>query len=192
MEKQRENQIIYADPESCLGCHSCELSCAVAHGGDSLYGAVAAKLALRPRNRVVATDGVMLPMQCRQCEDAPCSFACPTGAILQEDGLVKIHEKNCVGCKLCVMVCPFGAITVKSEQQPDCRGRTNRGVAKKCDLCSDWRTSNGKSSPACVEACPTGAIALVDLENYRQALLAARAKELAQSHKHINLRKVKV
>jgi len=191
MEKKQENQIIYADPESCLGCHSCELSCAVAHGGNNLLGAVAAKLPLRSRNRVVAADGVMLPVQCRQCEEAPCTFACPTGSIFQEGGLVKIHERNCVGCKLCVMVCPFGAITVNSEQHPDYQSRTNRGVAKKCDLCADWRERNGKASPACVVACPTRAIELVDLQNYRTALQAARAKELAQSHKHLKMRKVK-
>ncbi len=191
MGKRRENEIIYADPEKCLGCHSCELSCAVAHGQGDLQSAVAGGLSLRPRNRVVLADGVMMPMQCRQCEDAPCAFACPTGAILQEAGQVRIRERNCVGCKLCVMVCPFGAIAVTAEEKPDCRGRTNRGVAKKCDLCVDWRARTGKASPACVEACPTKAVSLVDLEAYRLALFEARAAELAQSHKHLKLRKVK-
>jgi carbon-monoxide dehydrogenase iron sulfur subunit len=191
MGKQRENEIIYADPEKCLGCHSCELSCAVAHGEGDLQGAVARGLSLRPRNRVVLADGVRMPMQCRQCEDAPCVFACPTGAILQEDGQVKIREKNCVGCKLCVMVCPFGVIFVAAEGEPDSKGRTNRGVAKKCDLCLDWKVRTGKALPACVDACPTKAISLVDMDAYRRVLLEARAAELAQSHKHLNFRKVK-
>lgn len=191
MGKQRENEIIYADPEKCLGCHSCELSCAVAHSQGDLQSAVAGGLSLRSRNRVVMADGVMMPMQCRQCEDAPCVFACPTAAILQEDGQVKIHEKNCVGCKLCVMVCPFGAISVAAEGEPDCKGRTNRGVAKKCDLCADWKARTGKASPACVEACPTKAISLVNMDAYRRALLEARAAELAQSHKRLKFRKVK-
>ncbi|BCR03160.1 iron-sulfur protein [Desulfuromonas versatilis] len=190
MGKQRENQIIYADPETCLGCHSCELSCAVAHGAGDLQGAVAGGQLLRPRNKVVLTGGICMPMQCRQCEDAPCAFACPTGAVVQEDGQVRIREKNCVGCKLCVMVCPFGAVSVAAEDKPDGRFRTNRGVAKKCDLCADWRARSGRTSPACVEACPTRSLRLVDMEAYRRALREARAAELALSHKHLSLRKV--
>lgn len=189
MGKNRENEIIYADPEKCLGCHSCELSCAVAHGETNLQEAVALGRSLRPRNHVVLADGVRMPMQCRQCEDAPCVFACPTGAILQEDGQVKIREKNCLGCKMCVMVCPFGAIAVAAEEQPGVSSRTNRGVAKKCDLCADYRARSGKAAPACVEACPTRAVSLVNIAAYRRALLEARAAELAQSHKYLKLRK---
>ncbi len=191
MGKQRENEIIYADPEKCLGCHSCELSCAVAHGEGDLQSAVAGGRSLRPRNKVVLADGIRMPMQCRQCEDAPCAFVCPTGAILQQDAQVQLREKNCVGCKMCVMVCPFGAISVAAEEEPGVKGRTNRGVAKKCDLCADWRTRSGKTDPACVEACPTKAVSLVDIQAYRLALVEARAAELAQSQKHLKLGKVK-
>lgn len=184
---QRENAIIFCDQERCLGCHSCELSCAVAHGGCNLFQAAERALILRPRNRVVSAAGVTMPVQCRQCEDAPCAFACPTGAILQEDGMVVIREKNCVGCKVCVMVCPFGAISVKAESDAAPDGRTNRGVARKCDLCS--RT--GREIPACIEACPTKAITLVDMDQLRQSLLEARVTELAQSHRYLTNRKVK-
>lgn len=186
-KQQRENAIVFSDPEKCLGCHSCELSCAVAHGGYDLHAAAVQGLTLRPRNRVVAAGGVTMPVQCRQCEDAPCAFACPTGAILQEEGMVGIREKNCVGCKVCVMVCPFGAISVKAEADAPPDGRTNRGVARKCDLCA--RT--GREVPACIEACPTRALSLVDLEAFRQSLLEARVAELAQSHGYLIQRKVK-
>lgn len=185
----RENVIIYAAPEKCLGCHSCELACAVAHGeAHDLLEAVARDLPLHPRNRVVLGDGVTMPIQCRQCEDAPCTFACPTGACRQAGGQIQINEQACVGCKLCAMVCPFGAITVRAEEVVAEDSRTHRGVAKKCDLCVSWRAANGKADvTACVEACPTGAIRLVDLIAYRQALAEARARELAQSHRHMRL-----
>ncbi|GFO67525.1 iron-sulfur protein [Geomonas limicola] len=184
---QRENAIVFSDAERCLGCHSCELACALAHGGQGLHQAALAGLTLRPRNRVVAAAGVTMPVQCRQCEDAPCAFACPSGAIAQEAGRVVIREKNCVGCKVCIMVCPFGAITVKAEADTVPDGRSNGGVARKCDLCAD----TGRDLPACVEACPTKAVSLVDLEELRQSLMEARAAELAQTHKHLALRKVK-
>lgn len=186
MPSKRENEIIYADADRCLTCHSCELACAVAHsdGGDML-SAIAVGAPLLARNHVVAFDGGAMPMQCRQCEDAPCTFACPTGACRQADGRVDIVEQHCIGCKLCVMVCPFGAITVRSEDHHAEEACTNRGVAKKCDLCTDWRAANGKSEPACVDACPTKAIRVIDLEAYRVALRAVRAREIAQSHRHM-------
>jgi carbon-monoxide dehydrogenase iron sulfur subunit len=188
MKNQRhENAIVFADPERCLGCHSCELSCAVAHSGCDLYVAADRRLSLRPRNRVVAAGGAMMPIQCRQCEDAPCAFACPTGAILQHEGIVTIREKNCVGCKVCVMVCPFGAISVKSSADLEAHGRTNQGVARKCDMCAH----TGRETPACIEACPTKAISLVDLDALRQSLLEARVAELAHSHTYLKQRKVK-
>ncbi|GLZ24116.1 iron-sulfur protein [Stutzerimonas stutzeri] len=186
--KAKENVIIYADAQRCLGCHSCELACAVAHGGGvSLVDAVMQNLHLHPRTKVVVADDVMMPMQCRQCENAPCALVCPTGACRQVDGQVQINESNCVGCKLCVMVCPFGAITVRSDQTKDFYSVTNQGVAQKCDLCSDWREENGKTTTACAEACPTKAISLIDMHLYREALIKARAKELAQSHKNMSL-----
>jgi carbon-monoxide dehydrogenase iron sulfur subunit len=188
MQLVEENVIIYANPELCLACHSCELACAVAHAeGMDLLSAVVQELPLHPRNRVVIADDVTLPMQCRQCEDAPCTFACPTGACRQADGRVQILEKNCIGCKQCVMVCPFGAITVCSEEHVGKDSITNRGVAKKCDLCVDWRARTGKTETACVEACPTKAIVLVNIKKYRQALVEARARELAQSHRHMRI-----
>jgi carbon-monoxide dehydrogenase iron sulfur subunit len=186
-KKQRENAIVFSDPDKCLGCHSCELSCAVAHSGCDLFTAAAQGLTLRPRTSVVAAAGVTMPVQCRQCEDAPCAFACPTGSIRQEDGMVVIREKNCVGCKVCVMVCPFGAISVKPESDSVTDGRTNRGVARKCDLCA----TTGRELPACMEACPTKAISLIDLDELRRSLVEARVAELAQSHRYLTQRKVK-
>lgn len=186
--KEKENVIIYADAQRCLGCHSCELACAVAHGGsEGLISAVMEDMRLHPRTKVVVADDVMMPMQCRQCENAPCALVCPTGACRQADGQVQINENNCVGCKLCVMVCPFGAITVRSDSAKDFYSVTNQGVAQKCDLCVSWREENGKSTTACVEACPTKAISLIDMHHYREALIKARAKELAQSHKNMSL-----
>jgi len=186
--KESENKIIYADAQKCLGCHSCELACAVAHGGDNdLFSSVINQLPLHSRTKVVVSDNVMMPMQCRQCENAPCAMVCPTGACRQENGQVQIEESNCVGCKLCVMVCPFGSITVKRDVFKDDEVSTNQGVAKKCDLCKSWCAENDKTETACMEACPTKAISLVNMGEYRIALVQARAKELAQAQKHMNL-----
>ncbi|UFS68552.1 4Fe-4S dicluster domain-containing protein [Geomonas sp. RF6] len=184
--QQRENAIVFCDAEKCLGCHSCELACAVAHGGKDLHTSALLGMTLRPRTKVVAVADIMMPVQCRQCEDAPCAFACPSGSIRQEEGLVTIQQQTCMGCKACVMVCPFGAISVKgSGDGGPARTRTNRGVAHKCDLCA----GTGRETPACVEGCPRKALSLIDLEEYRQTLREARVAELAQSHKYLKKRK---
>jgi len=185
LERIKENYFIYADPTKCLGCKSCELACAVAHADSDLLTAVAQRLRLQPRNSVVQSNNLIMPIQCRQCEDAPCALACPTGAIYQEEGMVKINEKSCVGCKVCVMVCPFGAITVTTDEDENESSRTKKGKARKCDLCYSRMKDNKELSCACVEACPTKAIMLVDIESYRKKLLEARAKEAVQAYKHI-------
>lgn len=185
---EKENVIIYANAQKCLGCHSCEMACATAHGGGGdLVGSVLQQLPLHARIKVVASGAVTLPMQCRQCENAPCALVCPTGACRQADGQVQINEQTCVGCKLCVMVCPFGAVTVRRNGAKNEYSVTNQGVAQKCDLCAQWRAEQGKSATACVEACPTKAISLVNMQDYREALIQARASELAQSQQNIFL-----
>lgn len=181
--KAPPNKIIYADPGHCLGCHACEMACAVAHSeADDLFEAAALE-GLRPRTHVVAVDGDCVPIQCRQCEEAPCAKVCPTSAMRQEGsiGTVHVEIESCIGCKLCTMVCPFGAVSVPSVVKSD--GRRRGGVATKCDLCTEWRVRVGSDKTACEQACPTRAVKLVDLESYRAALVRARAAEVAAAHR---------
>lgn len=191
MKPDRENEVIFSDADKCLGCHSCELACAMAHGEGNLFEAVASKKMFHSRTRVVTTGEYTIPVQCRQCENAPCVIVCPTKAIEQKDGRVVIYEKNCIGCKLCIKVCPFGAITVITDGAIQDGKKKKRGVAKKCDLCAGLRDLQGhEKEPACVEACPTGAIKLVNMEKYRAALLEERAREIACAHNRLKLNMV--
>lgn len=105
-----------------------------------------------------------VPIQCRHCEDAPCITVCPTAAIHrhQVNDPVLIDKERCIGCKFCLMVCPFGVIDVS---------RDGKAVVK-CDLCIA-RTEAGQE-PACVEACPTGALKIVSVKE-----LAATRRKLA-------------
>jgi Fe-S-cluster-containing hydrogenase component 2 len=147
-----EGPFILVDPDRCLGCHTCEIACAVAHtNAGNLIGAVLANELLHRRNRVVQVDGVKLSTQCRQCEDAPCVRVCPTGATYRTETITAVDQERCIGCRLCMIVCPFGAIHVGTA---DIRGRQKR-AAFKCDLCT-----GRPDGPACVEACPTGALSL--------------------------------
>ena len=87
-----------------------------------------------------------LMVQCQHCADPPCATVCPTQATyIRDDGVVLINEKLCVGCKYCLVACPYQARIFDEE----------RGVADKCWLCLDWVLAGGV--PACVQACIPGA-----------------------------------
>jgi carbon-monoxide dehydrogenase iron sulfur subunit len=178
-------KIIVVDERRCLGCKSCELECALAHGqADSLVEALAAEELLQPRVRVEplrqrprAEPGqpppgsAAMPLQCQHCQDAPCILACPSEAIrrLDEDAPVLIDAQRCIGCKFCLMVCPFGMIELSRDGK----------AMIKCDLCVQ-RVEAGRE-PACVSACPTGALQFVELDEYlrqRRRQAAARVAEI--------------
>jgi carbon-monoxide dehydrogenase iron sulfur subunit len=93
---------------------------------------------------------VSLAVRCQHCVDAPCVAACLTAAMHRdpEAGTVLVDPTRCMGCWTCVLVCPYGAVF------PD----EARGIAVKCDLCPD------RVQPACVEACPNGALVLEEVE----------------------------
>ena len=153
-----EGPFILVNPERCLGCHTCKLACAAAHTeAGSIIGAVLAGERLHARNNVVQVkadpdgDIVKLSAQCRQCEDAPCVRVCPTGATCRTETYTAVDQRLCIACRLCMMVCPFGAIHVATTEVA---GREKR-AAFKCDLCVDR-----PDGPACVEACPTKALSL--------------------------------
>jgi len=76
---------------------------------------------------------------------------CPTGATYRTETYTAVDQRLCIGCRLCMMVCPFGAIHVSTT---DLAGR-EKVAAFKCDLRVDR-----PGGPACVEACPTKALSL--------------------------------
>jgi len=135
--------------EKCLACKSCEIACAVVH---SKSGVLEEAVAESPRpQRMVTVEAAgefAVPLQCRHCEDAPCISVCPTAAIHREevDGPVLIEQDKCIGCKYCLVVCPFGVIELSRDGK----------AMVKCDLCYE-RAKTGQI-PACVEACPTKAL----------------------------------
>jgi carbon-monoxide dehydrogenase iron sulfur subunit len=145
-------KIIVTDLKKCVGCHSCELACAVSRSqSKELAQAILEYPKPATRVRVIGIGHQPVPLQCQQCEDAPCAAVCPSAALyrLGKDQTVLFKRELCIGCSSCVLVCPFGAIR-----------RADGGVMAKCSLCWD-RLAEGKQ-PACVEACPTKARKLVE------------------------------
>jgi len=168
-----EGPFILVNPERCVGCHTCELACAAAHTeAGSVLGAVLSGERLQPRNRVLQVDTVKLSTQCRQCEDAPCVRVCPTGATYRTETYTAVDQRLCIGCRLCMMVCPFGAIRVTNATV----GGREKRAALKCDLCVDR-----PGGPACVEACPTQALSLRYPREVMQQATQVTAKQFLEA-----------
>ncbi|MBW2011317.1 MAG: 4Fe-4S binding protein [Deltaproteobacteria bacterium] len=138
---------ITTDPKKCIACHVCEVQCKAVHNIPA--GVALGKIVvLGPKfvNGVATMSSVFLP--CFHCEEAWCLKACRKKAIQRrdKDGLVYIKEESCVGCKACIKACPW--------RIPQWNPATRKVV--KCDMCME-RIDQGKE-PACVAACPTGAL----------------------------------
>ena len=121
-----------------------------------------------------------VPLQCRDCDDAPCIKVCPTGATSRVSGAepVLVDESKCIGCAYCVEACPFGVILVVPRDTPGASGGGKAVI--KCDLCVD-RQAEGLE-PACVASCPVGALAFEEVDRGAQkarARAAARAAAYA-------------
>jgi len=173
-KSKASGRMIVCRIERCMGCRSCEIACALAHAAsDNLYDAILEQPQPQRRVRVEPAGAGACPMQCQHCEDAPCLEACPSGALRRatENGPVLVDAERCIGCKFCVMACPFGAIEMS---------RDGRAVVK-CDLCIK-RTQAGEE-PACVSACPTRALAFVDIDEYNRRKRRAAAEMLQAAQK---------
>ena len=163
------NKAIVVNIGKCMACKSCELACALVHSKSKvLEDAITESPA--PQNMVAVEQAgeFGIPMQCRHCADAPCVSICPTAAMHRHEvnSPVLIDKDKCIGCRMCVMACPFGAIDIT---------RDGKAVVK-CDLCIE-RTKAGEN-PSCVESCPTGALEYRELSEY---LIEQRRSVAAQA-----------
>ncbi len=95
-----------------------------------------------------------LPVMCQHCAEPPCVDVCPTGASFKRaDGIVLVDKHNCIGCRYCMMACPYKVRSFIHEDLTDQKSHAPRGkgTVEGCTLCVH-RIDDGKS-PACVDAC---------------------------------------
>ncbi len=160
--------MIVVKAHRCTGCKSCEIACAVEHSASQdLFTAILEDPAPVPRVGVAQGEGFVVPLQCRQCADAPCMAVCPTHALRRADknSPVVLSAEQCIGCTWCVLACPFGVIKLDERHH----------AIIKCDQCVE-RLARGEQ-PACVVACPTGAL---EFKSQQDVLTEKREAYLVQ------------
>lgn len=156
------------DLKRCIGCHECSVACksnnnlpnniwwnrVLTVGGETMDTASGTY----PNNLHMS----FLPINCQHCENPPCVAACPTGASFKrdEDGIVLVDYDKCIGCRLCMVACPYNARSFNWSEPEysldfpvgDVFAPNHQfNVVEKCNFCVD-RLARGQE-PACMEHC---------------------------------------
>jgi len=119
-----------------------------------------------------------LPMMCQHCAEPPCVDVCPTGASMKRaDGIVLVDRHICIGCRYCMMACPYKARSFVHQPLTEQNPEVPRGIGcvESCTLCVH-RVDNGQL-PACVEACTEGAMLFGDLADPNSEISRRIAQE---------------
>lgn len=177
------------DMKRCIGCYACVLACKAEHflPPEIFWN----RVIIGEKGKYPAITKLIYSVRCNQCKEPKCVDVCPTGATKQrEDGIVWIDENECVGCRYCMIACPYQARSIYEDGDSGYfpgQGLTEHekigkllyphqeGVVQKCVFCKE-RIDAGlekgltpgvdrDASPACMIICPTKAINFGDLDD---------------------------
>ena len=138
--------------KKCIGCYACRTACQ--RQNDLLPDESFIRFEEREVGKYPNVTVEHIPLQCMHCEDAPCAAVCPTHATyITDSGVVLVDEEKCIGCKYCMMACPYGVRSWSPSEH----------VVEKCTLCGQL-TSVGEE-PKCVAACCASARFYGDLDD---------------------------
>ncbi len=153
MKKRR--LAIVLDTRKCIDCKACTVACKTENKiplGRETYRNWVSEGPLRGEYPNLGQS--YTPGQCMQCANTPCDRVCPTRATwVNDDGIVVVEDRKCIGCKYCMTACPYNARYYNEET----------GAVDKCTFCIQ-RVAVGEI-PACVETCPTKVRVFGDLND---------------------------
>lgn len=151
------------------GCRACVEACDRENGlgttGRPLTDAQWIR-AVHLRDRATGRE-TWLPLLCQHCERPPCVDVCPTGASFRRaDGIVLVDKHICIGCRYCMMACPYRARSFIHEDLTGQKPHVPRGkgTVESCTLCVH-RVDAGNPTTACADACPSKAIVFGDMKD---------------------------
>ncbi|HKB60122.1 MAG TPA: 4Fe-4S dicluster domain-containing protein [Gallionellaceae bacterium] len=137
------------------GCDACVTACRKENGWPEPKTAQDVQWIRKVEIKQISTGKqINLPMMCQHCAEPPCVDVCPTAASFKRaDGIVLVDKHRCIGCRYCMMACPYQARSFVHEPVVDHSSEMPRGqgTVESCTLCVD-RVDRGEQ-PACVESC---------------------------------------
>jgi Fe-S-cluster-containing dehydrogenase component len=183
---------VLVDTTVCIGCRKCEWACKTAHGLptepiDTYDNRSVFQEKRRPDDKALTVVNeypnvysdklpIDVKVQCMHCDKPACVSACIVGAFSkQENGAVIWDGDKCIGCRYCMVACPFQIPAFEFD-------KALKPNIMKCDFCYEERTSKGKL-PACVEICPVEAITFGRREDL---LKAAKEKIKIYPNRYVN------
>ena len=161
------------DLKRCIGCDTCTIACKAANA--TSRGIMWNHVLKYETGKYPNSQLNFLPITCMHCEEPECEKVCPTGATTKRnDGIVVVDSDKCVGCRYCMVACPYAIRYFFDELQtyyPDHitpyeeigYKKHKLGTVQKCDFCLE-RVKQGLQ-PACVVACPANARFFGDLDD---------------------------
>jgi len=196
------------DLDRCVGCAACAVACKAENSVTSSTPEDLKKRRLMEWNRVVTlfkgkypnVSATIMPLICNHCEHPPCVKVCPVDATYKrEDGIVLQRYERCIGCKYCMVACPYQQRFFNFYEQekmdyhnPDVPHRI-AGIVEKCTFCRhriDKAVSEGKKigspdgvEPACTQACPAKTRTFGDFDDPE-----SEVSKLLQSRRNYQLR----
>ena len=172
------------DLKLCIGCNTCVVVCKMRNGTPK--GIFWNRVLEEEVGTFPTARRIFWPVRCMHCEEPACVDACPTGASYQRvDNLVVVDGEKCVGCRACILACPYDVRTLwegdggyfKDGLTPfeeQAYVKHVAGSVQKCDFCSS-RIDEGLK-PSCAEGCLTKAIIFGDLDDPQSEVSLALAE----------------
>lgn len=193
------------DLARCIGCAGCQMACKSENGTPP--GITWCRVEVKDIGKFPSVRRIPLPVQCMHCREPECEKVCPTGATQKlENGIVHVDSEICMGCRACVLACPYGARYFYEEEtgyyetlsvfEELAYKRHRVKTVTKCDFCQE-RIEQGlekglkpgvdrAATPACVINCMTKGRFFGDLDDPKStvSLLVAsgRAFQLLPGH----------
>ncbi len=175
----KKRYVMLIDIKRCIGCHTCAIAC---KSGNNLPDDVWWNRVLTHGGKTMDTPHGEFPnlqmqymtLSCQHCENPSCVKACPTGATYKrEDGVVMQDYDKCIGCRMCIMACPYTVIRTYNEKEPEYYldfpvgdagvPVQQKGTVSKCTFC--FHKLEKGLEPNCIEVCPAKARFFGDAED---------------------------
>jgi tetrathionate reductase subunit B len=126
------------------------------------------KVSIRPKDEAHGGEEKAVLLMCNQCDDPPCVQVCPVQATYKrDDGIVLVDHHRCIGCRYCMIACPYNARFFNFRENDRWPNKDypkrSHGVVESCNFCAHLVDRGGQ--PACVGACPDGAMVFGNLDD---------------------------